>query len=690
MSYSAELETGTLAVTEDVPKFLVEWSSPWEEFKTALRPALSRSKDRLAGEAQTGLFPYRGMIVCWLMEAVLLAAVIVIPAKLASLTPALPPAQPKYDVIYFSGDELPRTEDAGGAQMGKSGRSGGKEAFHRTQTIRVARGSSPREKVVDAPNLKLPVSNAPVANLLAYKPVPGPPPSEGLQASLRNPQTLQTTVVAPPPSVSQNNMRQLPALNTTVVAPAPSLPPDKMRQTPSLSTSVVAPSPSAPQRDLTQMQVPGSRIAQVVPPPVSAPQQTSSFQSRLSLPAQQVVAPPPSQIPANLSLSGPGLGPGDPHKQVVPPPVQLSGAGSGSERQMAALTGSATVVPPPVQFNGGASSRGNGGGLSGNVSVVAPPPSLSTSGSLTGRGTGFHGAGLGGVSDSGDVAAPPKGGGSGKGNGVVVSSNPGTEKGLPSGGGAGALAMSPKGGKEPGLGGAGGGTSIGKGTSSGSGFEGTGTGAGKDGSGLGSDPNSRGGISPYPGPGGAGKGVSGKPSMPGVSVNGGSNNVINLPSFGETGDPPSDPARSSKPGRHGPDITIVATSRSGGAFNFYGYLKGDKVYTIYIDTAIGPAVMQYADPSSASRSFSQELGAPEPLRADLPGGLLRSRLVIACVLDRSGTLKSFQVLEPGSAVMTAKVLAALPKWKFSPAMRGEQPVEVNAILGFNIDTSDRR
>jgi len=52
-------------------------------------------------------------------------------------------------------------------------------------------------------------------------------------------------------------------------------------------------------------------------------------------------------------------------------------------------------------------------------------------------------------------------------------------------------------------------------------------------------------------------------------------------------------------------------------------------------------------------------------------------------------LRNPLVLEPGPAVMTSKVLAALSNWKFRPALRGSQPVEVNAILGFNIDTSDR-
>jgi len=34
-------------------------------------------------------------------------------------------------------------------------------------------------------------------------------------------------------------------------------------------------------------------------------------------------------------------------------------------------------------------------------------------------------------------------------------------------------------------------------------------------------------------------------------------------------------------------------------------------------------------------------------------------------------------------------MAALPAWKFRPATRGAQTVEVNALLGFNIDTNDR-
>src|SRR5207245_11664644 len=134
----------------DGPKMLVDGSPPWEEFRTAVRPAFRRSPGRLAGEAKAGLFPYRGMLASWVLETALLVAVIVLPERFAAMQPYQPPPMAKYDVIYYSGDELPRTEDAGGAETGRSGRAGGQEAYHRTQAIRVARVISLREPVVYA------------------------------------------------------------------------------------------------------------------------------------------------------------------------------------------------------------------------------------------------------------------------------------------------------------------------------------------------------------------------------------------------------------------------------------------------------------------------------------------------------------------------------------------------------------
>jgi hypothetical protein len=721
----------------DAPKLLVEWSSRWEEFRTAIRPALRRSPGRLAGEARTGLFPYRGMVVSWVVESALLVAVIVLPEKFAAMQPYQPPPMPKYDVIYYSSNELPRTEDAGGAQTGLSGRAGGQEAYHPTQAIRVTRGDSSRDKVVDAPKLDLPRSDSAVANLLAYKGIPGPPPAEGLQSSARTPAMLFTPI-APAPSV-QRDLQATPSLNAAVVPPSSNLQRDKFQSGPALTSSVIAPSPdvkrektvslpalntgviapppTGPQRDAAMLRLPGSQSVQVIPPPVSAPVQASNSNPQLILPAS-VIAPPLTQITREVASAGPGSGSGELRKQIVPPPAQLGGGsdqhrafgglGNGSvvappsqlsgvaagQHQSSAGWGnglSAKVVPPPAQLGSGTGGmHRDGSGLGGTVAGVVPPPPSSLGGSLAGQGHGARGAGFGGSLDVGDIAAPPKSGGTGSDNGVVVSDRPGSKIGVPGNGGAGSLALSPAGGDKAGLGGSGGGSGIGRGTGPGSGFSGAGPGAGKEGSGRGSDVMAHGGISPYPGPGGAGTGTDGNPPMRGVDVKGGSRNVVNLPSFGTDGNDPFASGRSGKGTAHrGFQATIEASARAGGAFNFYGALKGDKAYTIYFETAFGPAALYYADPSSATHPYAVDLTAPQTLRSDLPPDLERSRLVIACILDRSGLLRNTRVIEQTTPDTTARILAALPNWKFTPALRGEQPVEVNAILGFNIDTKDR-
>lgn len=643
-------------------KLLVEWSSPWQEFVTALRPALGKSPKRLAGEARTDSFPYRGLLLAWIVEAVLLIATIVLPARLASLRPLQPPTMPKYDIIYFSGAELPQTEDRGGARAGRSGRAGGHEAHHPTQVIRVARGDVVREKIVDAPKLNLPASSSAVANLMAYKPIPGPAPAEGLRPSLR-----------------------APSLSETPVAPAPQVEPEKMRKAPAMSATVVPPPPSATQRDIPSVRVPGSQAISVVPPPVSAPPQITNLNPRLTLPAPSVIAPPPTQVARDLKSTGPGFGSGDLQKQIVPPPVQVGGA--ASDRRSFGGLGNSNVVPPPVQLAGGSLHGQTVAGLDGSPAVVPPPPTVSGAGSAGGMGRGNRGTGLGGPLDAGSVTAPPSNtGGNTSGNGIVLSSQPGSKVGVPGGAGAGSLALSPAGGNKLGIGEGQGGQGIARGEGPGGGFSGEGPGGTKSGEGPGTDAAAHGGISPYPGSGGAGTGTVGKPPLPGVSVHGG-NNIITLPSFGSGGGSATAPGRTSaNKGNEGPDITIVGTSRSGGAFNFYGTLKGDKVYTIYLATTLGPAVLEYADPTSATHPYGEDLTAPHPLRTDLPPNLKLARLVISCVLDRSGLVRNPRVLEPGPHDLTTKVLAALPAWKFRPAFRGEQPVEVNAILGFDIDT----
>ena len=689
----SEVDTIPETITQwpEPPRLLVEWSSRWEEFKSALHPALTRSPRRLAGEAPVGMFPYRGMLVSWLLECLLLIAVIVLPERFASLEMPLPPTRPQWDVIYYSGDELPQTQDRGGAQSGKSGRAGGQQAHHRTQTIRVARGDKPTEKVVDAPKVNLPHSDSAVANLLAFKPNPGPPPAEGLRSALPAPTLPAMSVVAPSPELNSSASRRSSMLTPSIIPPAPNVSRDKMRTANPLAPTVIAPAPQDAQRDLASSRVPLTQTVDVVAPPVSAPQRDVSSTPKLQLPAPAVVAPPPSQVSRDLNSWG-SSATGDLRPKPVPPPPTASGGGSLARSGVGPLT--PQVVPPPASIDGHGSQQSGGGrsaqsagALLGDANVVPPPPGLGGGKALSGSGRGNRGTGAGGPLDLGSSVAPPSNaGGNAAGSGVVISSEPGTKVGVPNSSGAGALAMSPSGTAKSGLGGSGGGSGIGKGNGPGSGLQGEGSGAGREGTGRGSDPNARGGISPYPGPGGAGNGTSGTPAMPGVSVEGGTT-TVNLPSFGSpNGDAPaSGPGHSSVSDHKRSGVTVVATSRSGGVLPYYGLLKGDN-YSIYIETSIGTAVIQYSDPSSAAHPSREALSEPEPLRKDLPDGLRPTHVVFACTLDRTGVLKDLRVLEPGATETTSKILAALPKWKFRPAFRGDEPVEVTAIIGFGIDT----
>jgi hypothetical protein len=830
----------------DAPKLLIEWSPRWQEFVTSIRPAFARSGARLAGEAPHGIFPYAGMFASLLLEAFMLFILIIIPKEIAKLRPYAPPKVQPYEVIYYSGDELPRTEDLGGAQAGATGRAGGHEAHHRTQTIHVARGGSLAPKVVDAPNLKLPSTAGAVANLLALKAAnPGPPPSEGLHSSLVAP-SLPVNVIAPPPanitrdqsraahgldsvvppapSISSEKSRSAPALSAAIVPPAPSvqsehtliapaLDPsivgpapnvsrertraapslntsviapastrvsgDQARPAPALSASVIPPAPATANSEVAPTRVQMNNVA-VVPPPVSAPERDAARNAKLNLPAPSVVAPPPSADSAH-DLRRLESGSTDPSKAIVPPPPTPASNGSFVSTVIGKLFGTQDVVPPPPAVSpagasGSTRNGGPGGSIATNVvpppptvgsatasktggapgeslaakivppppsvagsgnstsgrapgsslgtsSVIPPPPSVAGSGATHGSptgagnsggsgngaqlannvvppppsigsgsglsGSGRKGSGLGGPGDSGSVLAPPKSeAGSSDGSGIVISSQPGSKVGMP-GGGKGSLAMSPSGGDKPGLGGSGTGTSIGHGEGPGSGLNATGPGAGKTGSSVGSDPskNVSGGISPTPGPGGAGSAPAGSPAVPGVDVRGGSTSVVNLPSFGSDSSTANSPDHSPAKPNQGPAITIVATSRSGGVFDFYGKLPGDN-YAVYIDTSIGIVVMQFAEVNPPAPQAGTPIG-PRAYVTDLPTGLPHARVVIKCRVDTSGKLQNLQVLEPGPAAMTAKIMAALPNWKFRPAMRGTHPVEVNAILGFNIDTNDR-
>src|SRR5499427_478087 len=103
MSSILELEEAVQA-PHATPKLLVQWSSRWQEFVGAIKPALARSEARLAGEAPFNLIPFRIMIPSYVVEAFLILSAIFAKVKIDELRPVVVPAVSSHDVIYYSGD----------------------------------------------------------------------------------------------------------------------------------------------------------------------------------------------------------------------------------------------------------------------------------------------------------------------------------------------------------------------------------------------------------------------------------------------------------------------------------------------------------------------------------------------------------------------------------------------------------
>lgn len=594
----------------DSPKLLLEWSSPWREFVSAIGPALRPSPPRLHMEAHAGLFPARGMLSALLLEAAVITTVIALPATVFQPEAVeIKSSTQAHDVIYFSASELPRTQDLAGGSAGQRGAEGGTSLQHPSQTIKVARGEKLQAKVVDAPALHLPQSDAQISNLLAYKAeVPEPPPPK------------PPALTAPPILVhrSRERVRKLPEPEV-VSAPAVKLPRNSL--------------PNLPQADLTP----------TAPPPVTATIKVSRERARMTM-------SPPAAAP---QVSAP--------REKMP---ELPEAGVAAK-----------APPTPIQVARSHSTRTRSDDTSAPaIDLRSRNPQLSS---------------IVSSSAAGIPAAPPKpvAQPESKTVAVIVTPNPGPQQATPKDQEKTTVAMAPSGSAAIGSGGSGGGSGMHPGKGPGSAESGSNAGATSVGNDKGTDFYARNGNSPNLGPGGTGNLSSGAPRAPGVSVSGGKTSIT-LPSFG--GPVSAAPAERSNARNMGNGITVVASPRAGGALNLYGALKGDRVYTIYINTKIGTAVMQFADPTSVGRAYTTELTAPRVLQAEVPSDLVtdghRAKVLIACALDSNGVVRNAHLLRSDDSAFASKLLAAVPGWKFTAASRGNQSVAVEAILGFGVDT----
>lgn len=572
------------------PHLDLQWQGFWDGLFSSFGPALSVSPPRLPNECNLSGVRKRSFAASLLMHG----AVVTVGTQLIlhGLVLQFGPPEPRlkdYDIKVYKAQYLPQLGDVGGAQEGVSGRSGGNEAYHPRQTIRVARGNKPAATVIHAPKLQLPVTNEPLANLLmlpASKPMLAAP--ENLPGVARNFRQETRNVVAPPPDVSRAVSR------------------------PDLASASV--STQAPQ----------------AAPVISA--ENATVIRRRSEPVGTTETPLPQLKPAE------------------------------DMNRLAKVIMPVTGLPLPA-----ASASGEGSNPGGEAGAPAPAPSAAGPG-------GDSNATLMAAANARDGSLVPA---------FILSTEGGDAIGVRGGsGGEGSLAMSPRGRGRYGMGGSGGGGGIGSGTGPGSGASGEGPGGGSAGSGLGRDPSARGGTSLAEGPGGAGSGQGGRSPFPGISIQGG---TVNLPSFAsDSGAVGSNPQPMPGEPRNQPGVTVIASPRSGGALRAYGVFQGSQVYTIYISTTHGTAVLQYSEKTSRF-GYDNDLTAPEPLYVPVPDGF-NTRLLLSCVLTREGRLEKVKILEGQSTGKVPELMESLGQWFFRPVLRSGKPVEVDAILGFRVDT----
>jgi len=148
-------------------RFLVAWEKRWPAFKAAVRPALSRSRPRLAFECPVGARRNATSYTSILLHVAAILVLVALPVQIHRMRERIYPIENhQYEVIYYSGEDLPQIFDLGGKAKGAAGTSGGAELRQETQVIRIARGNRPVDTVADAPQLKLPPTKGPIANLL--------------------------------------------------------------------------------------------------------------------------------------------------------------------------------------------------------------------------------------------------------------------------------------------------------------------------------------------------------------------------------------------------------------------------------------------------------------------------------------------------------------------------------------------
>ena len=148
-------------------------------------------------------------------------------------------------------------------------------------------------------------------------------------------------------------------------------------------------------------------------------------------------------------------------------------------------------------------------------------------------------------------------------------------------------------------------------------------------------------------------------------------------------------------------LVISAGAVGGGGLGVYQALQCGRIYTIFVPMPTGNWTLQYcqqdasqtkSSPSANTQVIQLQEGllAPDPVekfdfrRVPVPAYKAQKMLVIKGIVREDGVVDNLEIYQGVLKEMDETALAALSKWKFTPAKRGGKSVAVQILVGIQL------
>ena len=147
---------------------------------------------------------------------------------------------------------------------------------------------------------------------------------------------------------------------------------------------------------------------------------------------------------------------------------------------------------------------------------------------------------------------------------------------------------------------------------------------------------------------------------------------------------------------------VVSTGPiGGGGLGVYGVLRGGRIYTVFLSMPGKHWILQYSRRHEASPSPRSDSGGgtikleiavapPDPeeqfdfTRTPVPQEKRNKLIVLHGLIREDGSVDELEVYQGVDPRMDRAALSAFQQWKFKPALRENQPVSIEILVGIPV------